>query len=155
VLETILKFIPLFLLSCFKFAFGVPAAFWTFDFNFWESLLFSSIAGFTGILISVYLSRILIYAWIIVKEKLFGIKKIATNEITPKKRFSKKSRFMVKLIRKYGLAGIALLTPPLISIPVGSLLATKIYGKHPKVLIYLFGSVIFWSFSFSFVLSLF
>jgi hypothetical protein len=152
----LLKLIPLFILSCFKFAFGVPAAYIFFGFNFWESFLFSFLAGFTGVFVSIYLSRLIFSFWFKIKDLVVRKKEpVIQKPIEVKKRFSKRTRLFVRIIRKYGLAGLAFITPALISIPVGSLLATKIYGKSPKVLIYMTLSVIFWSFTFSFTLSLF
>jgi hypothetical protein len=62
-----------------------------------------------------------------------------------KKIFSFKSRAMVKIRRKYGLAGIVILTPVLLSIPLGAFLAARYYGSSRFLVLYLVASVAGWS----------
>lgn len=72
-------------------------------------------------------------------HKVFNIKP------KPKKIFTKRNRIIVKVWRKYGLLGIAVLTPVLFSIPVGTVLACYFERKRYKVYLYLFTSVIIWA----------
>lgn len=53
-----------------------------------------------------------------------------TRRLTAKK-FTRKNKMIAKLRRKYGMPGIVLLTPVLLSIPVGAFLGTK-YFHHIK-----------------------
>jgi hypothetical protein len=148
-----LEWLSLFLLTCFKFSFGVPAAYLTFGLNFWQTFLFAFAGGTTGVFLNLYLSRFLFLIWFAIRERIMGSK--AQEEKAKKKKiFSKRSRLMVTLLRKYGLPGLALITPPLISIPAGCIIATKLYGKSPKVLSYMILSVFFWSLLFASLLNL-
>jgi hypothetical protein len=61
----------------------------------------------------------------------------------------------VKIIRRYGLFGLAFITPTIISIPVGSMLAGRLFPDKREVLLYLSGSVVLWSMALSAVLVLF
>ncbi|MCI0446804.1 hypothetical protein L0152_26840, partial [bacterium] len=45
----------------------------------------------------------------------------------------------------FGLAGVAFITPCIISIPVGSIIAANLYKNKARVLAYLFGSLVLWS----------
>lgn len=73
--------------------------------------------------------------------KYFPPKKI----IAKRKVFSKSARRYVAIVRKYGLTGLALLTPTLLSIPIGTILARKFFPNRTKVFLYLSGSVILWA----------
>jgi MFS family permease len=71
---------------------------------------------------------------------------------TPKKKkrvVTKRNRRIVALMQKYGLNGIAVLTP-LLSLPLGVFIAGRINDKfiqnRPKVLFYLCVSMVIWTF---------
>ncbi|MBI2721545.1 MAG: hypothetical protein HYX39_05170 [Bacteroidetes bacterium] len=57
--------------------------------------------------------------------------------------FTKRNRKIIRIKQKFGLAGIAFLTP-LLSMPIGAFVAEKFYKDKRKVIIYLSISVIFW-----------
>ena len=146
-MSTLFKLLPLFLLSMVKFVVGVPSAFAAFQFNFWELLLFAISAGSMGVTVFMFFSDWLFAAWDAFKYRFFPKK-----EPVKKKIFSRQSRIFVRVIKKYGLLGIALLTPTIISIPIGTLLARRLYPNRKKVFSYLLASVILWSFMLSVIL---
>lgn len=49
-----------------------------------------------------------------------------------KKKFTKTNKFIVKLKRSIGIIGISFYAPLLLSIPIGSIIASKFYGKEKK-----------------------
>jgi hypothetical protein len=51
-----------------------------------------------------------------------------------------------KIRNKYGLLGIIILTPILLSIPLGTMLANRYYSTKKRIPLYLIISVICWSF---------
>ena len=64
--------------------------------------------------------------------------------------FTKKNKFYVKLIRNYGLFGIAIFSPVLISIPVGSFLAARFFeNQKTMALAIMCVAVLIWSVSIS------
>ncbi|MEZ5173982.1 MAG: hypothetical protein R2850_10880 [Bacteroidia bacterium] len=138
---SILKGIPLFLLTSVKFLVGVPAAYAAWRMNFVELSLFSSISGIFGVAIFVFLSDYLFRIWDNLRMKYFPPK---ANK-NKKKVFSRKARRYVTLVRRYGLPGVALLTPTLLSIPIGTILARRFFPNRKVVFIYLSASVILWS----------
>ena len=104
-------------------------------------------AGITGVSIFMFFSDWLFKIWDTFRQRF--LPKKATK---PHKIFSRKSRLYVKIIRKYGLPGIAFITPTIISIPVGTLLARRLYPNRKKVFLYLSISVILWSLTLSAIL---
>lgn len=72
-----------------------------------------------------------------------------------KKIFTPKTRKLVRIWKKYGLFGIAFITPVIISIPVGTILATRLIPNRKKVLLYLFVSVAIWSLAMTSVFELY
>jgi hypothetical protein len=58
---------------------------------------------------------------------------------------SKKKRMIIKLRNRFGYPGIIILTPVLLSIPVGTFLAAKYYSGRPNLLAMLSLSVVTWS----------
>ncbi len=126
-------------ISALKFFTG-PILAKSFGFSYLKTILISSIGGVLGVLLFFKL----------------GAKIVAffPNYFKPvnKKRkiFTKKNKFYVTLIRDYGLFGIALFSPILISIPVGSFLAARFFGKNSKTTLAIMSmSVLFWSITIS------
>ena len=54
---------------------------------------------------------------------------------------------IVRVKNRFGLWGIAFITPPLLSIPVGTLIASSLWKNKTQVLAALVTSVVFWSFA--------
>jgi hypothetical protein len=62
-----------------------------------------------------------------------------------KKVFTKRNRRLVTIFRKYGLFGISFLTPVLLSIPIGTIVANSFESNKRKIFLYMFISILFWS----------
>ena len=62
-----------------------------------------------------------------------------------KRRFSPMNRFLVKVKQKFGLGGIAVITPVLLSIPIGVLVALTLTHNKKKIMISMLISTLFWS----------
>jgi hypothetical protein len=63
--------------------------------------------------------------------------------------FSKKRRTLVKFRTKYGLWGIVIMTPVILSIPIGAFLLKKYYSTHKNVFAYMMLSILGWSLVFT------
>jgi hypothetical protein len=84
---------------------------------------------------------------LLLMEVLYFIKK--KRGIDPTKfRINKKMRRLVNFRRKFGLAGVALLTPLLLQVPVGTILAGTIEQNSKKVFLYMFVSFAIYSSAF-------
>ena len=129
-------------LSCIKFMIAVPLSVIKYDFNFIQTFFLSVAGGVIGVFIFSFLS-----------DKIYKlIQKRRQNKI--KKRSVKKA-FAIITARKYGLIGIAFLTPILFSIPIGTYLALYFFPEKRKTIPILITSVVGWSLVLSFVLTAF
>ena len=139
------EIISVLFVSALKF-FAGPILAKSFGFTYLQTILVSSIGGCLGILLFFKLgARIVLF-----------FPNYFNPVIRKKKIFTKKNKFYVILIRDYGLFGIALFSPILISIPVGSFLAARFFHKKPNsTLAIMCFAVIFWSISISTFLFLF
>ena len=133
------------MLSSFKFVFGgVPLAL-AYGFSIFEAIVVTSLGGFSGVLLFVTISDIILKKY---KERKHE-KQHFKQEEKKKKIFSKKNRLIIHVKQRFGLIGIATLTPLLFSIPIGCFLAVRYFKNKQKVIIYMFASILFWSVSIS------
>ncbi len=61
------------------------------------------------------------------------------------KRFSPRKRMVVRIWKKYGIIGIAFLTPLILTPIGGSIIAVSFGEKTPKIISYMLISAIFWA----------
>ena len=131
----ILEILGLLLVASTKFAVAVgilllPAT----NFSYIEIVVTLLTGGFSGVLFLYFFSN-----WVnTIIDKFFKKKK-------KKKVFSKKIRRFIYFKNKYGIIGIALITPIIISIPVGSFIASRFFSKKKYTLIVMLMGVTFWS----------
>lgn len=125
--------------STWKFAATFPVAVYLFKMSFFETVLYTNIGGLLGVMFFIFSSKsvIRLYETLMPKNR--------RNKKKPKKIFTKKNRRLVTIRKKYGLPGIVFLTPVLLSIPIGSFLVVKYYGKVKKAFLYLIISNAAWS----------
>ena len=131
------------LLSSFKFAATSPLVIVQFEFSFAETILWTNVGGIAGIYFFAFLSEKMIDWW----KQTFrrSNRKILEDEQQIKKFFTRKNRRIVRIKQKYGLFGIALITPFLLSIPVGVFLVVRYYYTSKTKFLYLIGSNLLWS----------
>ena len=131
------------LFSSVKFAMTFPVAIMHFEFNFLETILWTNVGGIIGIYFFAYLSGKLILWW----NRTFR-KPRQENQNNPsgeKKVFTKRNRRIVRIKQQYGLIGIALSTPFLLSIPVGTFLVVRYYHSTKTRFLFLIASNVVWS----------
>lgn len=107
-------------------------------------ILVSCAGGITGNIIFTNLSAVIL-KWLHIYREKRNIKK---------QIFSKTTRRMIRIKQRFGLAGIAAITP-LISQPIGAFFAEKFFKDKKKVVFYLSVSVVIWSIGLYFILFLF
>ena len=131
------------LFSSFKFAATFPLVILQFEFSFAETILWTNVGGIAGIYFFAFLSGKLISWW----NQTFRISKRQNKEDEQKhkKIFTKKNRRIVRIKQKYGLPGIAFITPLLLSIPVGVFLVVRYYRNSRSKFFYLIASNVIWS----------
>lgn len=164
-----LKIILVILLSSVKFIAGPPFAFAfnkQYDFTFVGSVSYSILGGMLGVVVFTFFSEQVIRLWHWLKEKAKKVfkKKAVFSEPTvdidkpvevhylyteknaaTKKVFSKRNRRAIKIWNSYGLMGIAFLTPVILSIPIGTIIANNMVHNKKKIFLYMFVSIVFWS----------
>lgn len=143
-MDSLWEIVLVFLLSTVKFVFGAVPMALGFGFSFFEAVTVTCAGGFTGVTVFVLMSERLVAR---IKERK-AAKRLA-GEVATGKKFTRKNKIIVKTKSRFGLLGIAFLTPLLFSIPIGSFLAVRYFKNKQKILIYLFVSIIFWSVSIS------
>lgn len=148
------KLLQVLFISGIKFIFA-PFISIGYGFNFIQTSVITAIGGILGILFFYYLSRWLLlqytkYCPIIFSyftgDRIEKAKKILNCSEVPKRKFTRKNKLIINLRYRYGLIGIVLLTPILLSIPIGAFLAQKYFSKKKNILVYMSISVVFWSF---------
>jgi hypothetical protein len=120
--------------------------------SFFEALLLNIAGGISGLFVFLYLLKYLINLFLWIKRRL-TLNLTFLKTPPPKKIFSNRRRFFVKFIRKYGLAGIAIITPSVLSIPLGVILAERLNSRlvkdRSRLVAYMTFSIVFWSLFFS------
>jgi hypothetical protein len=157
-----LKILIVFLVSSIKFLIA-PALSFGMGLNFIQTWLSTTAGGIVGVVVFFFLSR-----WILVlysryffyyahllKTKIYGFFNITVPKFIPARRFTKRNRMIIKIVNKFGMFGIVILTPVLLSIPIGTFIATRYYSANRFLLLYLSASVFFWSLFMSSAISLF
>ncbi len=112
--------------STWKFAATFPVAIYLCNMSIFETLLYTNIGGVLGIVIFTWISKGIIFLL-----DRYWPSRVRYNS-KPKKVFARRNRRLVLLKTKYGLPGVVILTPVLLSIPIGVFLITKYYG-HKKM----------------------
>ncbi len=119
---------------------AVPLAV-TMGFSFFKTVVVTCTGGFTGVLIFVNLSNKLVPKMAAWREKRDQKKNIK------RKVFTRTNKIIVKVKRRFGLPGIAFLTPLLLSIPIGCFVAVRYFHSRQIIVMWMFLSIVFWSVS--------
>ena len=168
-MNEILKILSLVLISSIKFAVGPPLAYLNEKYNFsWlETNLYSILGGMIGVVVFMHFSQWIVELWHRIKH-YFANRNQRRNQVfsqpvadidtkveihyqyvehvpPSRKIFTPRTRKMVRIWRKYGLIGMAALTPMLFSIPVGTFFMSRMEKNKRKILLYMFISVTSWS----------
>jgi len=133
----ILKYLSVYFLSCFKFIFG-PTLGAAYGFSMVETAVITILGMMTTVVILT-----------------FGGEKIRSyclKRSTNRRRFTKRSRRFVYIWKRYGLFGVAFLTPLIFSPPIGTLLMSIAGGPRRQIFSYMLFSAVFWSIIFTFAI---
>jgi hypothetical protein len=168
-MEDLYKILTLILISSVKFAFGPSFAYMNqnYDFTWFETNLYAIMGGMIGVVIFMHLSEWLIETWHNIRVYFFKRKKkkegffsepiadvpehleihyqYVGHDMPQRKIFSKRSRRMVRIWKRYGLVGLAALTPVIFSIPLGTFFMARLEKNRKKILLYMFISITCWS----------
>jgi hypothetical protein len=140
-----MKEITIVFFCTWKFAATFPFAVLAMKMTFAETIFYTNIGGALGVLIFTFFSDILIKSY-----DAYWLEKLKFRRKT-RRVFNKSNRRLVTIRTKYGLPGIVILTPVLLSIPLGAFLVVKYYGKKKLNMIWLIAGNIGWSFIYTFL----
>jgi hypothetical protein len=158
-----IKLISLIFISSVKFIFAFPVAF-EYKLNVWETIAATTAGGVSGIFFFAFISDYLIVRWhrfrlvfFHRKTRIKAIPKIIEHKLNYSKDriFTNKNKRYVRLKQRFGLFGIALLTPIILSIPLGTFHAIRFYRRKKSTLFALVLAVVIWSFVLSSLLYFF
>lgn len=124
-------YLTLFGLSTIKFMFA-PFAGPKMKLNFVETYLSCVAGAIVAALIFYFLSE---YFMIRARKKrLAALHKSITNgtPLKMKKSFTRFNKLIVKLKRRFGIYGVAFYAPLFLSVPLGSIVTAKFYGKDKR-----------------------
>jgi membrane protein DedA with SNARE-associated domain len=133
-LEEILKAIPVYLSTMLKFIFG-PLGGYAAGLNLITTILTTVLGMMTVVVLFTFFGD-----WI--KEKIF-------RRLFRKKTPSPPNPKYAVMWKKYGLPGVALLTPLVLTPIGGTLLAVSSGSPKEKIILYMFVSAAIWSVVFS------
>lgn len=124
-----------FLIAAVKFVVAAGLlVFSSSNFSYLEIVITLIAGGTTGFFVFYFFSN-----WINLQiNKLFRSRK-------KKSKSTKNLRRFIKIKNKYGLIGISILTPIVLSVPVGSFLASRFFRHHKLTFPIMIGGVVFWS----------
>jgi len=110
---------------------GIPAAAIA-GYSLVEIMVIGIVGGMIGIVLFTYLT--------VPVKRLY-------KKLFPKKvrKFTKMNRRIIRIRQRFGLWGIALITPPIFSIPVGAIVASSMYSNKKRIFATMFVSVLGWS----------
>lgn len=139
--EEILRAIPIYFSGMLKFIVG-PVGGYTVGLTLTTTIL-TTVASMMTVVLA------LSYSGEFIRKRIFSL------FFGKRKKFSERNRKLVGIWKKYGLPGVAALTPVLLSPIGGTLLALSFGTPKNKLILYMFISAAIWSVLFSSVIYFF
>ena len=125
------------LLSSLKMGLGGIPFSYLLKFNLLKSVFATTLGGCAGSFVFVHASE-----WLLKRAAKLRKKKITSGH---KKNFTVKNKIIVRVKMKYGLLGIATITPLFLSYPVGCIIAMRYFKNKKRVISFLWASTATWS----------
>ena len=127
--------------SSVKFVIVPPLALIQHNMSLYEAMTCSIVGGILGVFVFYFLSAEILVAWNWIKRQL--TRKHRRKEATKSQIKTSVKRKIVAIKSKWGLWGLVVLTPTVLSIPLGTFLVAKFFPGWRSI-IYLCISVVFW-----------
>ena len=154
-MEYILKMLSVFLIASVKYFWATPYSF-GMKLNEWETIFFLEAGGILGFLFFYYLFGFLFkelkLLWPIVYRftpALFKVrfemwvKRQKSNRINARK-ITKRNKMIIQMRKRYGMWGLVILSPIILSIPLGALLGNKYFKHNHQFIPYMILSIFIW-----------
>jgi len=160
----VLKLLNVFLLASVKYFFSFPYAL-VIGLNFDQAIFSVLVGGIAGFFFFYYLSGFLIRVWeryqcifckVVPQFIKMKYQKFCEIRHTRKRnRITRRNRWLVTMKKRYGLWGIIITSPVILSIPVGAFLLKKYYSETKNVFGYMMISIVGWAAFFAVVTIIF
>ena len=156
-MSSFVKILLILATSGIKFLFAPPLSFGV-GFNFLQTWAFTSVGGVLGVFLFFFLGKLLLRIYMKYYRDAFRdqVHKLAhrigklhvAERFMPKnpKVFTWQNKLIVRIKQRWGFVGIIILTPVLLSIPLGTMIAVSLYSDRKYLPVYLSASVVVWSF---------
>ncbi len=99
---------------------------------FWETFLAAFAGGTVGSAMFYFFSELVMKLSHNQKVKKYEDMERKGIAIPVKKKFSKTNKFIIRIKQKLGIYGICFWAPFFLSVPIGSIIVAKFYGKQHK-----------------------
>lgn len=133
-----------FFISSIKFLFA-PGTALSMNMPYWEVIVVTIAGGCTGVCFFYFGAGYFFKRAQIKREKKAAALKAIGKYIVPKK-FTRMNKFVVRIKRRFGLIGLSIVTPAIISIPFGCIILARFYPNWRITVPVLFAFVVGWSF---------
>ena len=98
---------------------------------FWETFLAAFAGGTVGAAIFFFFSELVMkFSHNRKVKKQEELERQGIIAIPAKKKFSKTNKFIIRIKQKLGIYGICFWAPFFLSVPIGSIIVAKFYGKQ-------------------------
>lgn len=134
---TFLKYLSVALASTLKF-FGGPIAGVVLKLTWWETAICSAVGMMFTVFVLTYLGGAIRNV-------------IQKRRKSPPKKFTRTNRIAVNIWRKFGIVGIAFLTPPLFTPLFGPILAVAFRVPKPSIFLWMSASALVWGLAISYI----
>ena len=148
------KIIQVFLLASVKYFLTFPYAI-LIGLNFEQTLIAVTLGGIAGFFFFYYFSgyaisrvyhiKTFLRNYFPVSVRIYRYLISSRKKVTGELVFSKRNRFIVRFRSKFGLPGIIILSPIILSLPIGAFLLNKYYSKHKLAMPYMVLSILSWT----------
>ena len=154
-MEYILKLLNVSLIASLKYFWSTPYAF-ILDLNILEAFLCIEIGGIIGFLLYYTFFRFLfkeikilwpiVYKFtpLIFKVRFELWRKRRREKLMTRRKFTRMNKFIVRTRKRFGMWGIIILSPVILSIPIGAILGTKYFSHRHSFIPYMILSISVW-----------
>lgn len=154
-MEYILKLLTVFLIASIKYFWATPYSF-GMKLNEWETIFFMEAGGILGFLFFYYffgfLFKELKIMWptvyrftpVLFKVRFEMWRKRRKIQKLNARKFTKRNKLIIRMRKRYGMWGLVILSPVILSIPVGALLGNKYFRHDHHFIPYMLISIVIW-----------
>lgn len=135
--------VALFFTAAFKLFLSFPAAH-LLGYTYWETMAITCAGGMSGTTFFYVFSARAMEIHRVRTLKRIGRRKAQGKKVNVR-YFTFLNKLMVKVKHRVGIVGMALITPTILSIPIGAVVSAKFFKHNPWMLPALLLSVFLWA----------